>query len=164
MGIDVDELKRRIADVRGGAKLAVKPRRAHEAAPATRLFGAGLAGRLYAIPVLGYALRIAAAIANFPHILQNLSRHYVSTETEIARLHAQVAELRHQTELAMRAAAVAGQQTADLRKQVDALVSARDAPVAPRKPADRQAVKLPERAPPEKPAHAKKNPTRGTGG
>lgn len=136
MGIDVDELRHRIDQVRNGAKITAKPQMAH-AAPgdiySTFAPKQGrLATRLYSMPVIGYGFRILAAIYNFPRILHNLTRHYSAYHAEITRLNGMVAELRHQADVTQRIATLADGKAERLQRQLDQLLAEKaDAEIAP---------------------------------
>lgn len=130
MTIDTDELKLRIARQREGMLDAARPRAAEalseDIASTLSPAKAGALSGLYAIPVLGYCVRIAASVFNLPQIVANLQRHYSGYHAEIRRLNLQVVELRHEAQLAERAIADASARIAQLQRRLGALESGQE--------------------------------------
>ena len=136
----MEALKLRIRTVREGLSGASQPRSAeavadHVSSTSTPDRSRPLA-RLYALPVVGYAARIAASCLNLPRIVQNLSRHYTAYHSEIRRLNLHVIELKHQADLAERAVAEMTAHVASLQQRLDRLEGAAAVPADVRDEAD----------------------------
>lgn len=125
--LDSNEIKLRIERQREQFKGAPKPRAAEaveEMRHAPRPAKGALILKIYSIPALGYAARIATSIFNLPRIVGNLQVHYSAYHGEIRRLSLQIVELAHNAQTAEATAAQLAIKLAQLQRQLDEIASA----------------------------------------